>query len=83
MRALAHPLRLRIIRLLLEQQPVSVQTIYTNLKIEQSVASQHLRILREANLVFTERQGKYIDYLINENLLLQTALVAAQLVKKK
>ena len=49
LRALAHPLRLRILGMLCTQQPLSVHVLYTNLNIEQSVASQHLRILRDAN----------------------------------
>ncbi len=81
MRALAHPLRLRMIDLLQTHQPASVQTIYTDMGIEQSVASQHLRILRDAGLVHTQRRGKFIEYLLNEPLLLRAGEVAAKLVK--
>ena len=79
MRALAHPLRLQIIRLLKEQQSASVQVIYTTLEIEQSVASQHLRILRDAKLVYTERQGKFIQYHLEEGLLFGAGVFAAKL----
>jgi DNA-binding transcriptional ArsR family regulator len=40
--------------------------VYAKLKIEQSVASQHLAILRNANIVVTEREGKFIYYTINK-----------------
>jgi DNA-binding transcriptional ArsR family regulator len=36
------------------------------LRIEQSVASQHLAILRKADLLQTERDGKFIYYTINK-----------------
>ena len=39
--------------------------IYNTLKLEQSITSQHLRILRLAGLVETEREGKFIYYRVN------------------
>ena len=33
--------------------------------LEQSVASQHLAILRKAGIVNTERDGKFIFYTVN------------------
>lgn len=86
MRALAHPLRLRIIELLHNCPEASVQTIYTELGIEQSVASQHLRILRQASLVQTHRQGKFVYYLPDEQRLIKAAQISeklAQLVREK
>jgi DNA-binding transcriptional ArsR family regulator len=35
------------------------------LRLEQSVASQHLAILRKAGIVNTERDGKFIFYTVN------------------
>lgn len=80
-RALAHPLRLRIIELLDRQAPLNVQAIYTGLSIEQSIASQHLRVLRHARLVQTHRQGKEIYYLLNGQRLEKATDVALQLAK--
>jgi len=79
MRALAHPLRLRIIALLADQKSACVQTIYTALQQDQSIVSQHLRILRKAGLVVTTREGKFIHYLLAETRLAKAAQVAAQL----
>jgi DNA-binding transcriptional ArsR family regulator len=64
-RALAHPLRIRICGIIDDKNPACVQEIYDTLGIEQSVASQHLRILRQANLVLTRRQGKFVYYLLD------------------
>ncbi|MFN0176160.1 MAG: ArsR/SmtB family transcription factor [Saprospiraceae bacterium] len=63
LRALAHPLRLRIIRVIEENNgSANVGEIFATLKIEQSVASQHLRILRQAALVNTRRDRKFVYY---------------------
>ncbi len=63
LRALAHPLRLRIISVIHENNgSANVGEIFAALKIEQSVASQHLRILREAALVNTRRDQKFVYY---------------------
>ena len=39
---------------------VHVNKIYNTLGLEQSITSQHLRILRNADLVKTKREGKFI-----------------------
>ncbi len=64
-RAVNHKLRQSIIKLLEENEKLTVTEIYIKLRIEQSVASQHLAILRRANFVKTEREGKSIFYAIN------------------
>lgn len=65
-RAVNHPLRLSIIRLIEENEKLTVTQIYYKLKIEQSVASQHLAILREAECLTATRSGKNIFYNVNE-----------------
>jgi DNA-binding transcriptional ArsR family regulator len=62
MRALAHPLRLRMLEYLDKNRSVNVNKIYKALKLEQSITSQHLRILRAAGLVECRREGKFIFY---------------------
>jgi len=64
-RALAHPLRLKILEFIDENRRINVNKIYNTLQIEQSITSQHLRILRLAGLVFAERSGKFIHYTLN------------------
>lgn len=67
LRAINHKLRQRIIELLAENQRMTVTDIYVKLRLEQSVASQHLAILRRANVVATDRQGKFIYYSLNND----------------
>ena len=65
LRAINHKLRQQIVRLLEEHKRMNVTDIYVKLRLEQSVASQHLAILRRANIVITERDGKFIHYALN------------------
>jgi DNA-binding transcriptional ArsR family regulator len=67
LRAVNHKLRQRMIDLLEDSNPMTVTDIYIKLRLEQSVASQHLAILRRAGVVVTERQGKFIYYTINKD----------------
>jgi DNA-binding transcriptional ArsR family regulator len=65
LRALNHKLRQQLLKLIDEEQRITVTEIYVRLRLEQSVASQHLAILRKAGIVSTERDGKFIYYVIN------------------
>ena len=65
LRAINHKLRQQILKLIDEQGKITVTEIYVKLRLEQSVASQHLAILRKAGFVKTERDGKFIYYMIN------------------
>ena len=77
MRALSHPLRLQMLQLLDVEAGACVRTIYQTLAIEQSVASQHLRILRLADLVMPERRGKLTFYNVNYSRVKKGKLAAA------
>lgn len=65
LRAINHKLRQQILKLIDEQGRITVTEIYVKLRLEQSVASQHLAILRKAGFVKTERDGKFIYYTVN------------------
>jgi ArsR family transcriptional regulator, virulence genes transcriptional regulator len=64
-KALNHRLRLAILKVLAEKPKSPVTSIYSKLKLEQSVASQHLAIMRRAGIVLAEREGKFIYYSID------------------
>ena len=64
LRDISHSLRRKII-LLLTKRSFNVTELYLNLKIEQSVASQHLAALRKLNILTHKREGKFISYSIN------------------
>ncbi|GJM34868.1 MAG: transcriptional regulator [Saprospiraceae bacterium] len=67
LRAMAHPLRLKILSFIDRNETINVNKIYNTLNLEQSITSQHLRILRVAGLVITERDGKFIHYSLDYN----------------
>lgn len=67
LRALNHKLRQQILKMIDESGKMTVTELYEKLRLEQSVASQHLAILRKAGFVKTERDGKFIYYSVNIN----------------
>jgi DNA-binding transcriptional ArsR family regulator len=79
LRAVNHKLRQRIIDLLEENERMTVTDIYIKLRLEQSVASQHLAILRKAGVVRTERQGKFIFYGLDKSRLAQISGLVEEL----
>ncbi len=79
LRAINHRLRQQIIKLLEENKRMNVTDIYVKLRLEQSVASQHLAILRRANIVHTIRDGKFIHYSLNHARLAAVAKIVKEL----
>ena len=79
LRAVNHKLRQNIIDLLEESDKMTVTDIYIKLRLEQSVASQHLAILRRAGVVATDRQGKFIYYSLDKERLAQISRLVEEL----
>ena len=50
-KALAHPARIRIVRLLSKQMECRGHEVFSELPLAQSTVSEHLRVLKEAGLV--------------------------------
>jgi DNA-binding transcriptional ArsR family regulator len=69
LRALQHPLRKKLIHHIDKNPGCSVTEIYISLRLEQSVASQHLGALRAAGILITERQGKNVLYKLKQEAL--------------
>jgi len=65
LKAMAHPLRIAILRLLKAGKPLTVSEIHELLNIEQSSASHHLGILKTRGIVCAKRKGKNIYYTIS------------------
>ena len=65
LRAVNHKLRQQMLKLIDEHGKMTVTELYLKLRLEQSVASQHLAILRKAAIVKPVRNGKFIHYSIN------------------
>jgi len=80
LRALNHKLRQQIVKLIDEKKKITVTEIYINLRLEQSVASQHLAILRRAGIVRTDRDGKFIYYSVDGNRVAQIMKCVDELI---
>ncbi len=65
LRSLNHKLRQQILALIETEKKITVTEIYVRMRLEQSVASQHLAILRRSGIVVTQRDGKFIYYTVN------------------
>ncbi len=67
LRALLHPLRQKFMVMMdkAKTKSLNVSAFINKLDLEQSVASQHLAILRNANLVVVERVGREKLYSVN------------------
>ncbi|MGV3559714.1 ArsR/SmtB family transcription factor [Larkinella arboricola] len=64
LKAVAHPLRIKIIQMLNEQKELNVSTIYKNLNAEQSLISHHLINMRDKGILEIRRSGKNIYYFL-------------------
>ena len=62
LRAIGHPLRLQIVLHLHAKERMSVTEIHEELDVEQAVASHHLRIMKDKNIVLVKREGKSSFY---------------------
>jgi predicted transcriptional regulator len=65
-KAMGHPARVAIIRLLLKKQTCICGDLVDELPLSQSTVSQHLKELKEAGLIQGEITGVKTCYCINE-----------------
>jgi ArsR family transcriptional regulator len=63
-KALGHPVRVRILRILASREACICGDLVDELPIAQSTVSQHLKILKEAGLVQGEIDGPRVCYCI-------------------
>ena len=65
LRALNHKVRQQILNLIHDKGEITVSEIYGKLRMEQSLTSSYLAMLRKANIVKTRREGQSIHYSVN------------------
>lgn len=76
-KAIGHPARVRILRMLSRKEAHVCSQIVDELPLAQSTVSEHLRILKESGLIRSSQDGTRIGYCINfETLRKLKALVA-------
>ncbi len=68
-KALGHPARVKIVRLLLRKNACICGDIVEELPLAQSTVSQHLKVLKEAGLIRGEVDGPRVCYCIESRVL--------------
>lgn len=66
--ALADPTRLQLFQLICNQQEpeaLCVNALVSLLGVSQSAVSQHLRVLKSAGLIKSDRRGYYVHYSVD------------------
>jgi DNA-binding transcriptional ArsR family regulator len=63
LKVIAHPVRLAIVDLLTEHKRMTVLEIQEALQLEQAVASQHLTLMEDKNVLVSEKisRNKYVS----------------------
>jgi ArsR family transcriptional regulator len=61
-KALGHPARVRIVRILSRQERCMCGEIVGQIDLAQSTVSQHLQVLKEAGLIRGEIEGARVSY---------------------
>ncbi len=77
--AVAHPARVRILRILLSRKACICGELVDLMPLAQSTVSQHLKILKEAGLVQGEIDGPKICYCVNQSGLARLKELVAEL----
>jgi DNA-binding transcriptional ArsR family regulator len=67
---------------LLKQRPLCVGALAARLEVSSAAVSQHLRILRDADLVVPDRRGSYVHYRLNRDTLVLWREVADDLLTR-
>lgn len=80
-KALAHPVRLNIVKKLTEQK-LCVCELNNDIDFSQSNLSQHLKILKEARIVKSEKDGLRVTYSIYDDDIKSLIYLAEELIKK-
>ncbi len=76
---IAHPARVRILRLLVRRGRCSFAEIVDELPLAQSTVSQHLRVMKVAGLIRGEDEGKRVSYLPEKRALRRLKALVASL----
>lgn len=61
-RALGHPARLRIVRLLMQRRTCICSEVVDDLHLAQATVSQHLKVLKEAGIIVGRVEGTAVCY---------------------
>lgn len=78
-KALAHPVRIQVVRMLARRSGCVFGDIASELPLAQSTVSQHLKILREAGLIRGDVEGPHVCYCLEPRVLRRLKGLVAEL----
>ena len=79
LRALADPIRREVLNLLKKRTRLSAGEIVSHFDVTAASISRHLSVLKEADLIRDERDGKFIYYELNASVLEEILLWVSEL----
>ena len=82
-RALAHPIRIRLLEVLVETPDRSVQDLQRTLGIDQPIVSQQLARLRASGIVVSRHSGASTRYAVTDPLLKDLLKIAKQILNRR
>lgn len=82
-RALAHPIRIRLLEVLATNPECSVQDLQRRLGIDQPIVSQQLARLRASGIVASMRSGTATRYSVTDPLLKELLAIAKQILNRR
>jgi DNA-binding transcriptional ArsR family regulator len=82
-RAMAHPIRIRILEVLVTRGKMSVQELQRALEIDQPIVSQQLARLRAGGIVVGHRSGTGQQYTVCDPQLKELLQVARQILDRR
>ncbi len=78
-KALGHPVRVRIVMMFRLGRWLTASSVAHQCALAQSTVSEHLRVLKEANLLFARKDGTRVWYCLRRSLLQQYAAAVEDL----
>jgi DNA-binding transcriptional ArsR family regulator len=81
--ALAHPVRIRLLEVLVSTGDTSVQDLQRALGIDQPIVSQQLARLRASGIVISKKQGTVMRYTVADPMIKDLLNVAKQILNRQ
>ncbi|HEY7286459.1 MAG TPA: metalloregulator ArsR/SmtB family transcription factor [Vicinamibacterales bacterium] len=82
-RALAHPVRIRLLEVLVTDGHTSVQDLQRALSIDQPIVSQQLARLRASGIVVARKRGAMTEYAVSDPLLKDLLRIARDILNRR
>lgn len=79
-KALADANRRKILRMLSKKDSMTAGDIAEQFSISKPAISDHLKILRNAGLIYAEKQGQFINYQLNATVMQELAMLMFDLL---